>query len=242
MLPMSWPPTALASPTRARLGIVETGTGSFGHSVNVLFRADLSPYVHGKPFMLFWIVNGETQGTLGSASRDQTRWTYNFDAQPGVEYPESAARRRDQASRRRGGHRCGSAGCSALGLRTGGQREVARRTGAPRGRCGPSLPSTRCLRDEQRRAGRQQPCLEARPGRARFGGRGLAGHLRSGTETGSRSRTAWLALANTHALAATGGQGMSQRRTSSDRAARRGPRGTRAHRSGGLRAAFASAL
>ena len=40
--------------------------------------------------MLFWIVNGETQGTLGAASRDQTRWTYNFDAQPGVEYQEAA--------------------------------------------------------------------------------------------------------------------------------------------------------
>lgn len=79
-----------ASPTRERLGIVETGTGSFGHSVNVHFRADLSPYVHDKPFMLFWILNGETQGTLGSASRDQTRWTYNFDAQPGVEYQEAA--------------------------------------------------------------------------------------------------------------------------------------------------------
>jgi 2-polyprenyl-6-methoxyphenol hydroxylase-like FAD-dependent oxidoreductase len=79
-----------ASSTRARLGIRETGTGSFGHSINVFFRANLSPYVHDKPFMLFWIVNGETQGTLGAASRDQACWTYNFDAQPGVEYPDAA--------------------------------------------------------------------------------------------------------------------------------------------------------
>ena len=79
----------LASPTRQRLGISETGTGSFGHSVNVHFRADLSPYVHDKPFMLIWIVNSETQGTLGSASRDQTRWTYNFDAEPGHVYQEA---------------------------------------------------------------------------------------------------------------------------------------------------------
>lgn len=78
-----------ATSTRARLGIVETGTGSFGHSVNVFFRARLSPYVNDKPFMLFWIVNGETQGTLAAASSDQTCWTYNFDAQPGVEYQEA---------------------------------------------------------------------------------------------------------------------------------------------------------
>jgi 2-polyprenyl-6-methoxyphenol hydroxylase-like FAD-dependent oxidoreductase len=76
------------SSTRARLGIHETGTERFGHSVNVHFRADLSSYVHDKPFMLIWIINGETQGTLGTASQDQTRWTYNFDAQPEVEYRE----------------------------------------------------------------------------------------------------------------------------------------------------------
>jgi hypothetical protein len=78
-----------ASSTRVRLGIGETGTGSFGHSVNVFFRAELSPYVNSKPFMLFWIVNGDTRGTLGTASNDQTHWTYNFDAQSGVEYQES---------------------------------------------------------------------------------------------------------------------------------------------------------
>jgi 2-polyprenyl-6-methoxyphenol hydroxylase-like FAD-dependent oxidoreductase len=77
----------LTSPTRERLRIPESGTGRFGHSVNVHFLADLGAYVYDKPFMLYWIVNGETQGTIGSSSPDQTRWTYNFDAQPDLDYP-----------------------------------------------------------------------------------------------------------------------------------------------------------
>jgi putative polyketide hydroxylase len=80
----------LASPSRERLGIREHGTGRFGHSVNVFFRADLAPHVADKPFMLFWIVNGETQGTIGAASADSTRWTYNFDGQRGAEYSPAA--------------------------------------------------------------------------------------------------------------------------------------------------------
>jgi 2-polyprenyl-6-methoxyphenol hydroxylase-like FAD-dependent oxidoreductase len=79
-----------ASPTRRRLGIRENGTGPFGHSVSVYFRADLAPFVEQKPFMLFWIVNGDTQGTIGAASSDQSLWTYNFDAQPDVDYPQEA--------------------------------------------------------------------------------------------------------------------------------------------------------
>jgi putative polyketide hydroxylase len=78
------------SPTRERLGIGETATARFAHSVNVHFRADLAAYVDDKPFMLFWIVNGDTQGTIGAASRDQTRWTYNFDADNTAEYSDEA--------------------------------------------------------------------------------------------------------------------------------------------------------
>ena len=78
------------SPARAHLGIHEHGTGPFGHSVSVYFRADLAPYVEHKPFMLFWIVNGDTQGTIGAASADQSLWTYNFDAEPDAEYSDAA--------------------------------------------------------------------------------------------------------------------------------------------------------
>jgi putative polyketide hydroxylase len=74
------------SPTRQRLGVAEGGTPRFGHSVNIYFEADLNRYVRTKPFMLFWIVNAQTQGTIGAASRDGRRWTYNFDAQPELEY------------------------------------------------------------------------------------------------------------------------------------------------------------
>ena len=77
-----------ASSTRAFLGIGETATERFGHSINVYFRAALARYVAGKPFMLFWIVNGQTQGTLGAASPDHTLWTYNFDGDPRVDYPD----------------------------------------------------------------------------------------------------------------------------------------------------------
>jgi putative polyketide hydroxylase len=79
-----------ASSTRASLGISETATERFGHSINVYFRAALAPYVADRPFMLFWIVNGETQGTLGAASPDHTLWTYNFDGDRRAEYPDEA--------------------------------------------------------------------------------------------------------------------------------------------------------
>jgi 2-polyprenyl-6-methoxyphenol hydroxylase-like FAD-dependent oxidoreductase len=75
-----------SSPIRSWLGISESGTGRFGHSLNVHFRAGLSSYVQGKPFMLFWVVNGDTQGTIARASADDSRWTYNFDAEPDREY------------------------------------------------------------------------------------------------------------------------------------------------------------
>lgn len=80
----------LSSPTRRWLQIGESGTGVFGHSVNVHFRADLGAYVLDKPYMLFWIVNAQTQGTMSAASGDNTRWTYNFDARPDAEYSEGA--------------------------------------------------------------------------------------------------------------------------------------------------------
>jgi hypothetical protein len=75
-----------SSPVRTWLGINESGTGRFGHSVNVHFQADLSGYVQDKPFMLFWIVNGQTQGTIARASADDNRWTYNFAGEPDREY------------------------------------------------------------------------------------------------------------------------------------------------------------
>src|SRR5258708_25710016 len=55
-----------AGPTRERMGVGETATARFAHSVNVHFRADLAAYVGDKPFMLFWIVNGDTQGTISA--------------------------------------------------------------------------------------------------------------------------------------------------------------------------------
>ena len=75
-----------SSPTRERLGVGETGTPRFGHSVNVYFQADLTRYVRDMPFMLFWIVNGDTQGTIGASSPTRTRWTYNFEGEPDREY------------------------------------------------------------------------------------------------------------------------------------------------------------
>jgi putative polyketide hydroxylase len=76
----------VASTLRTALGIDESGTPAFGHSVNVYFRADLEPYARGKPFALLWIVNPDTQGTLAPASADFTMWTYNFAGEPGVVY------------------------------------------------------------------------------------------------------------------------------------------------------------
>ncbi|MEY2476978.1 MAG: hypothetical protein QOG87_2293 [Actinomycetota bacterium] len=78
----------LASTLRTLLGIGESGTPAFGHTVNVQVRADLERYARDKPFVLMWIVNGDTQGTLAPAGADFTRWTYNFAGEPGAIYPD----------------------------------------------------------------------------------------------------------------------------------------------------------
>lgn len=68
------------SQVRQWLGAREYGLSPFGHSVHTHFRADLTPYVADKPYMLMWVLNRATQGTLAVASRDYQEWTYNFAA------------------------------------------------------------------------------------------------------------------------------------------------------------------
>jgi 2-polyprenyl-6-methoxyphenol hydroxylase-like FAD-dependent oxidoreductase len=65
------------SQIRSSLAFGESGLPSFGRSLHIHFRADLSAWAADKPYMLMWIVNADTQGTLAAASRDYTEWTYN---------------------------------------------------------------------------------------------------------------------------------------------------------------------
>jgi 2-polyprenyl-6-methoxyphenol hydroxylase-like FAD-dependent oxidoreductase len=70
-----------ASSVREWLHLGESGTPTFGHSVNVHFRADLGADIAANPYMLLWI-EGEAAGTFARASADGSEWTYNFAVQP----------------------------------------------------------------------------------------------------------------------------------------------------------------
>jgi 2-polyprenyl-6-methoxyphenol hydroxylase-like FAD-dependent oxidoreductase len=81
-----------AEGVRSRLrelcGITETAGAPYGASINVYFRApEISRYTKGRPFLLWWIVNRDTQGAFWPTGPDD-RWIYNFSAAPGKEYRE----------------------------------------------------------------------------------------------------------------------------------------------------------
>ncbi|MDP9182226.1 MAG: FAD-dependent monooxygenase [Actinomycetota bacterium] len=79
----------LASPTRERLGVTESGTTRFGHSVNVYFRANLAPLRAGRPFALTWTIGEGAEGTFAVVAADLQEWTFNFEADPDRAYTEA---------------------------------------------------------------------------------------------------------------------------------------------------------
>jgi 2-polyprenyl-6-methoxyphenol hydroxylase-like FAD-dependent oxidoreductase len=79
----------LDSPTRARLGVTESASARFGHSINVYFRADLSSLRAERPFALTWTVGAGAEGTFGVVSDDLHEWTYNFEAERERTYTET---------------------------------------------------------------------------------------------------------------------------------------------------------
>jgi len=79
----------LASPVRRRLGVTESGTARFGHSVNVYFRADLARLRAERPFALTWTVGDGAEGTFAVVGPDLAEWTFNFEAQASQQYSDA---------------------------------------------------------------------------------------------------------------------------------------------------------
>jgi putative polyketide hydroxylase len=61
---------------REALGVKMSG-GSMGQQIGVYFRADLTPWLRDRPYLLWWIYNAKTTGVFISLD-GRTRWTYNF--------------------------------------------------------------------------------------------------------------------------------------------------------------------
>jgi hypothetical protein len=53
-----------SSPVRAQLGIEMEGLKSFGHFVNVYYRANLDPWVAHRPAILYWVAGDSVRGVF----------------------------------------------------------------------------------------------------------------------------------------------------------------------------------
>jgi putative polyketide hydroxylase len=74
------------STIRDLVGIGRSGIDTYGRLVSVYFKADLTPYTRGRPYIVWWIINADTQG--GFIALDGVeRWTYNFGFDPELEDP-----------------------------------------------------------------------------------------------------------------------------------------------------------
>ncbi|WP_326695858.1 FAD-dependent monooxygenase [Streptomyces sp. NBC_01754] len=63
------------TPVRESLGIGHHGQGVFGRQMNVIFHADLDPYVAGRKFFLCFVSNPKVKGVLGKLGGDGSdRW------------------------------------------------------------------------------------------------------------------------------------------------------------------------
>lgn len=69
------------SPTRGRLGIAQTGSRTFGHQLNVYFRADLAALVRGREFSMCLVDNDRMRGLLASID-NATRWVIHISYAP----------------------------------------------------------------------------------------------------------------------------------------------------------------
>ncbi len=85
------------SPVREQIGIPRSGSRTYGHQVNVLFRADLASLVRGREFSLCLIENSSVRGLIASIDNAQT-WVIHvsYDPQRG-ETPDDFTPERCQA-------------------------------------------------------------------------------------------------------------------------------------------------
>ncbi|WP_460071169.1 FAD-dependent monooxygenase [Streptomyces sp. YKOK-I1] len=80
------------APVREALGIGRHGQGVFGGQMNVIFHADLDPYVAGRTFFLCFVSNDRVKGVLGKLGGDDSdRWVLAPSLPPGASHREFAA-------------------------------------------------------------------------------------------------------------------------------------------------------
>jgi putative polyketide hydroxylase len=75
------------STVRRQVGIPAPRRRSSGHMIGVHFTADLTPYQRQRPFLLWCVVNADTQGALVTLD-GHSRWTYLFGYDPAHRPPE----------------------------------------------------------------------------------------------------------------------------------------------------------
>ncbi|MFJ9894828.1 FAD-dependent monooxygenase [Streptomyces sp. NPDC091280] len=74
---------------RERLGIGRHGQGTFGRQMNIVFHADLDPYVAGRAFFLCFVTNDRVKGVLGKLGGDDSdRWVLAPSLPPGAGHEE----------------------------------------------------------------------------------------------------------------------------------------------------------
>ncbi|MDF3299896.1 FAD-dependent monooxygenase [Streptomyces tropicalis] len=80
------------APVRSALGIGEHGPGVFGRQMNVVFHADLDPYVAGRTFFLCFVSNDRVKGVLGKLGGDGSdRWVLAPSLPPDRQHEEFGA-------------------------------------------------------------------------------------------------------------------------------------------------------
>ena len=75
------------SPIRGRLGIAQTGSRTFGHQLNVYFRADLATRVRGRELSMCLVDNDRVRGLIASID-NATRWVIHISYDAERERPE----------------------------------------------------------------------------------------------------------------------------------------------------------
>ncbi|GGZ10917.1 FAD-dependent monooxygenase [Streptomyces poonensis] len=75
------------APVRTSLGIGRHGPGVFGRQMNIVFHADLDPYVAGRTFFLCFVSNPTVKGVLGKlGGADSDRWVLAPSLPPGADH------------------------------------------------------------------------------------------------------------------------------------------------------------
>jgi putative polyketide hydroxylase len=75
------------STIRTAVGISSPESPALSHQVNVCFEADLRPFLSGRNYILYLIINPETQGVFVTYDGHR-RWVYSWDYDPQQQSPD----------------------------------------------------------------------------------------------------------------------------------------------------------